>query len=79
MTDRLVTARELGDLVGLSPATILDHWQAGTLPGHKIGRAVRFDAQEVLALTRREAKTPKTTNALVLEGREGGGVPSKTS
>jgi excisionase family DNA binding protein len=55
---RLVTARELGEALGLSPATVLDHWQAGKLPGYKVGRAVRFDLDEVLALTRREVREP---------------------
>jgi excisionase family DNA binding protein len=50
----LVTARELAQALGLKPATVLDQWQRGELPGHKIGRAVRFDLQEILALTRRE-------------------------
>ncbi|MGH3020377.1 MAG: helix-turn-helix domain-containing protein, partial [Gaiellaceae bacterium] len=56
MTERLVTARELGELLGLRPGTVLDQWEAGKLPGFKIGRAARFDAAEILALTRREAR-----------------------
>lgn len=54
MSEPLLTARELGELLGLSPATILDRWERGELPGYKIGRAVRFDAEEILTLTRRE-------------------------
>jgi excisionase family DNA binding protein len=50
---RLVTARELADMLGLSPATLLDAWQAGKLPGYKVGRAVRFDPDEILTLCRR--------------------------
>jgi len=56
MTERLVTARELGDLLGLKPGTVLDQFEAGKLPGYKIGRAVRFDPDEILTLTRREAR-----------------------
>jgi hypothetical protein len=52
---RLVTARELGEMLSLQPATVLDKWERGEIPGHKIGRAVRFDPEEILALTRREA------------------------
>lgn len=56
MTERLVTARELGDLLGLKPGTILDKWERGEIPGYRIGRAVRFDPDEILALTRKEAR-----------------------
>ncbi len=48
MTERLLTARELADLLGLSPATVLDWFEAGRLPGFKLGgRAVRFRPSEV--------------------------------
>jgi excisionase family DNA binding protein len=50
---RLLTARELGEAIGLRPGTILDHWERGELPGYKFGRAVRFDLDEVLATGRR--------------------------
>jgi excisionase family DNA binding protein len=53
VSDRLLTARELADVLGLKPGTILDHWEAGKLPGYKFGRAVRFDLDEVLAAARR--------------------------
>ena len=56
LTDPLLTARELADLLGLKPATVLDKWERGELPGYKIGRAVRFDADEILRLTRKEAR-----------------------
>jgi predicted DNA-binding transcriptional regulator AlpA len=59
VTDRLVTARELGELLSLAPGTVLDKWEAGDLPGYKIGRAVRFDPDEILAVTRREAAAIK--------------------
>ncbi len=55
MSDRLLTARELGAYLGLSPATILDRWERGELPGFKFGRAVRFDLEEVLATGRGRA------------------------
>jgi excisionase family DNA binding protein len=53
---RLVTARELGELLSLAPGTVLDKWERGELPGYRIGRAVRFDPDEILELTRREAR-----------------------
>jgi excisionase family DNA binding protein len=53
VTDRLLTARELGEALGLKPATVLDRWERGELPGYKFGRAVRFNLDEVLAAGRR--------------------------
>ncbi len=50
--ERLLTAREVGQFLGLSPATVLDKWERGELPGFKFGRAVRFDLEEVLATGR---------------------------
>ena len=50
--DRLLTAAELGDYLGLSASTVLDRWQAGDLPGFKLfGRTgpVRFRASEIEA------------------------------
>jgi excisionase family DNA binding protein len=49
VTDRLLTAKELADYLGLKPGTILDKYERGELPGFKFGRAVRFDLAEVLA------------------------------
>ena len=55
MAERLLTARELANYLGLAPATILDKWERGELPGFKFGRAVRFDLAEVLATGRPDA------------------------
>jgi excisionase family DNA binding protein len=52
VTERLLTARELAGYLGLKPATVLDKWQRGELPGFKFGRVVRFDLEEVLATGR---------------------------
>ena len=61
MTERLVTARELGEILSLAPGTVLDKWERGELPGYRIGRAVRFDPEEILSMTRREASTVRDT------------------
>jgi excisionase family DNA binding protein len=53
MSGRLLTARELAEKLGMKPATILDRFERGELPGYKFGRAVRFDLDEVLAVGRR--------------------------
>jgi len=39
----LMTARQVADWLNISPATVLDWYEAGRLPGFKLGRAVRFD------------------------------------
>ena len=49
--ERLLTAREVGDWLGLSTATILDRWEAGDLPGFRLfgrkGGPVRFRLSEI--------------------------------
>ncbi|HST26574.1 MAG TPA: helix-turn-helix domain-containing protein [Gaiellaceae bacterium] len=49
MTEPLLTARELADVLNLSASTVLDWFEAGRLPGFKLGRAVRFRESEILA------------------------------
>jgi hypothetical protein len=36
MSERLLTARELGELLGLSTTTVLDRFEAGDLPGFRL-------------------------------------------
>lgn len=48
MTERLVTAAELAELLGFSPATIVDWAEAGSLPCFKLGGRLRFRESEVL-------------------------------
>jgi predicted DNA-binding transcriptional regulator AlpA len=51
--ERLLTARELGELLGMKTAWVLDRWEAGEIPGFKIGQGraapVRFRASEIEA------------------------------
>lgn len=49
MTERLLTARELGDLLGFSSSTIQDWFERGDLPGFRVGGRLRFRASEVEA------------------------------
>jgi excisionase family DNA binding protein len=54
VTERLLTARELGELLGLSTGTVLDRFERGDLPGFrlyggKVGAPVRFRWSEVEA------------------------------
>jgi predicted DNA-binding transcriptional regulator AlpA len=55
VTEHLLSARELGEAIGLKPATVLDKWERGEFPGYRFGRAVRFDLDEILQLGRRGA------------------------
>jgi excisionase family DNA binding protein len=55
VTERLLTARELADLLGLSTGTVLDRFEAGDLPGFRlyggrVGAPVRFRWSEVAAM-----------------------------
>lgn len=54
MSERLLTARELGEYLGLSANTVLDRFERGDLPGFRLygrkGGPVRFRLGEVEAL-----------------------------
>ena len=46
MTERLLTAREVAEWLRLAPATVLDRFGRGDLPGFRLGAKggpVRFD------------------------------------
>jgi excisionase family DNA binding protein len=60
VSERLLTARELAEVLGLKAGTVLDKWERGELPGYKFGRAVRFDLDEVLAAGRRPGEGGET-------------------
>jgi predicted DNA-binding transcriptional regulator AlpA len=49
--DRLLTARQLGELLGLSASTVLDRFERGDLPGFRLfgkkGGPVRFRLDEI--------------------------------
>jgi excisionase family DNA binding protein len=48
VTERLLTARELADLLGFSASTVVDWSEAGRIPAFKIGGRLRFSESEVL-------------------------------
>jgi excisionase family DNA binding protein len=48
VSERLLTAAELAERLALSTSTVLDWFEAGRLPGFKLGRVVRFRESEVL-------------------------------
>jgi excisionase family DNA binding protein len=48
VTKRLLTAREVAELVGLSTESVLRRWRAGEIPGYRIASNVlRFDPAEI--------------------------------
>jgi excisionase family DNA binding protein len=54
VTDRLLTARELAELLGVTAGTVVDWAEAGRLPGFRLGGSkggrLRFRASEVVAV-----------------------------
>ena len=47
MTERLLTARELAELLGFAAGTVVDWAERGELPGFKVGGRLRSRASEV--------------------------------
>jgi len=59
VNDRLLNAREVVEVLSFSPATVLDWFESGKLPGFKLGRAVRFRESEVLEWVEAQRRGPK--------------------
>jgi excisionase family DNA binding protein len=68
VTGPLLTARELGEYLGLSAASVLRHWRAGEIPGFVLStNVVRFDRAEIdnwLAARRRGTDTATSSRPL---------------
>ena len=47
MTERLLTAREVADRLGLTTETVLVWVRRGELPAIRLGRAIRFREDEL--------------------------------
>lgn len=52
-----VTKKEAARLLSCSPSTIDNYARAGILTRHYVGKAVRFDRQQVLGLAKRHTST----------------------
>jgi len=48
--EEMLTAEEVAELLKLSTKTLLRHSRDGQVPGMKIGRVLRFQRSELLAL-----------------------------
>jgi excisionase family DNA binding protein len=49
VTGRLLTAREVADLLGVKPETVLRWTRRGELPAFRLGRAIRFREDDLEA------------------------------
>lgn len=48
VSERLLTTRQVAELLAVSPATVLRRWRAGELPGYRLAtNCLRFDAAEI--------------------------------
>jgi len=48
MTGRLLTTRQVAELLSVSPETILRRWRAGEIPGYRLASNVlRFDEHDI--------------------------------
>jgi excisionase family DNA binding protein len=66
VTDPLLTARELGDMLGFSAATIVDWAADGKIPVFKIGGRLRFRLSEVEAWLEDHRQSPRREPEKVL-------------
>ena len=48
MLERLLTARELAELLGFQAGTIVDWAEAGKIPSYKLGGRLRFRESDVV-------------------------------
>jgi excisionase family DNA binding protein len=56
--DRLLTAKELADILAISPKTLYNYVTRGMIPHFKIESNVRFRAREVAAWLRQHSSRP---------------------
>jgi excisionase family DNA binding protein len=48
VNQRLLTTRDVAELLGLSPEAVLRRWRAGEIPGFRLASNVlRFDEEEI--------------------------------
>jgi len=58
--ERLLTTREVGELLAISPDAVLRRWRAGDLPGFRLSnRVLRFRESEILAWLERKREGPR--------------------
>jgi excisionase family DNA binding protein len=79
LSEPLLTARQVAELLGFAPGTIVDWYEAGRIPASKVGGRLRFRESEVLAWL--ETKRPDAEEKLSTTPRKRptSGVVSLTS
>ena len=56
--ERLITARDVAEMLGFAPGTIVDWAEAGKLPAYKIGGRLRFRLSEIEAFVQEKRRGP---------------------
>jgi len=64
--EKLVNAREAANLLGVCAQTIYQKFEKGEIPGYRLGKALRFDVQELKEFMRcpASASTENETHTL---------------
>jgi PTS system nitrogen regulatory IIA component len=63
VAERLLTASELGELLGFASGTIVDWAERGEVPAFKVGGRLRFRESEVLAWLEERRLAPNEARA----------------
>jgi excisionase family DNA binding protein len=58
VSDRLLTAREVAELLGFAAGTIVDWAEQGRLPHFKLGSALRFRESEIVEWIEAQRRGP---------------------
>ena len=53
--EKLLRAREAAEFLGLSEQTLYKHFEEGKIPGYRLGKALRFDVEELKNFMRNSA------------------------
>jgi excisionase family DNA binding protein len=69
VSDRLVDAREIAELLGVPTSWVRDHTRGGEIPHVPLGRYVRYREADVLAWVDSIAKPGRTTGLAAYSGR----------
>lgn len=66
MTDRLLKARDIAEMLGLEMGTVLDHFENGDLPGFRLygrkGGPVRFRLSEIEEWLEKQCRVADTAS-----------------
>ncbi len=68
VSEALLTAREVAERLGFAPGTVVDWFEAGKIPGFKVGGRLRFRWSEIESWLeeRRPARSPCAERVRVL-------------